>query len=50
MSEVVLATSEDCLYCAVCVWSGYPDELVAEEDSDDFIHCPDCGGTEFEEW
>ena len=40
------------LECENCWWSGDPSELVSDTDDlndRDFIHCPQCGGTEFEE-
>lgn len=39
--------------CQDCGWQGHPDDLdaiVAEPTSiDDFVHCPECKGTEFAE-
>jgi len=33
-----------------CFWSGDESELVCtDEDEDCFTHCPQCGGTDFEE-
>ena len=40
------------LECVNCSWSGTREELVAltdDLDDQDFTHCPNCGGTEFEE-
>lgn len=44
--------SEDNLWCIECGWVGDYSQLVAatdDLDDEDFIYCPDCGGTEFEE-
>jgi len=34
-----------------CSWSGEEEELVEADGADDceFTHCPNCGGTDFEE-
>ena len=34
-----------------CEWSGEEEELVEADGADDceFTHCPNCGGTDFEE-
>lgn len=37
--------------CQDCGWTGMPDELVAVgDDSWDFVHCPNCEGTNIEDW
>ena len=44
--------AEYVLWCENCNWSGDRSELVAATDDledRDFSHCPDCGGTDFEE-
>jgi hypothetical protein len=49
MSEEVI------LYCndpknLGCSWSGNSDELICtDEDPDNFTHCPNCKGMDFEE-
>lgn len=40
------------LYCDNCDWSGSYSELVAGSDDmadEVYNHCPECGGTEFDE-
>lgn len=40
------------LVCEECFWSGFAEELVSETDDFDdidYIYCPNCGGTEFDE-
>lgn len=38
------------IQCNECGWQGDSSELLADENDDKFIHCPDCLSTDIEDY